>query len=85
MDCSPPVSSVNGILPARILEWVALFLVQEGNDQGIGVVAGGSSDSYYSKAKGRTLEEQLKTWTVVCCVLFAIVSVVLYLSLVKAW
>lgn len=64
---------------------IALFLVQEGNDQGIGVVAGGSSDSYYSKAKGRTLEEQLKTWTVVCCVLFAIVTVLLYLSLSKAW
>ena len=64
---------------------IILFLVQEGNDQGIGVVAGGSSDSYYNKAKGRTLEEQLKTWTVICCVLFAIVSVVLYLSMVKAW
>jgi preprotein translocase subunit SecG len=64
---------------------IILFLVQEGNDQGIGVVAGGSSDSYYSKAKGRTLEEQLKTWTVICCVLFAIVSIVLYLSIVKAW
>ena len=62
---------------------IALFLVQEGNDQGIGVVAGGSSDSYYSKAKGRTLEEQLKTWTVVCCVLFAIVTVLLYLSLLS--
>ena len=23
MDCSPPVSSVHGILQARILEWVA--------------------------------------------------------------
>ena len=64
---------------------IILFLVQEGNDQGIGVVAGGSSDSYYNKAKGRTLEEQLKTWTVICCVLFAIDSVVLYLSMVKAW
>ena len=60
---------------------IILFLVQEGNDRGIGVVAGGSSDSYYNKAKGRTLEEQLKTWTVICCVLFAIVSVVLYLSI----
>lgn len=67
------------------LTMVILFLVQEGNDQGIGVVAGGSSDSYYSKAKGRTLEEQLKTWTVICCVLFAAVSIVLYLSIVKAW
>ena len=64
---------------------IILFLVQEGNDKGLGVVAGGSSDSYYSKAKGRTLEEQLKTWTVICCFLFAAVSVVLYLSLAKAW
>ena len=64
---------------------IVLFLVQEGNDRGIGVVAGGSSDSYYSKAKGRTLEEQLKTWTVICCVLFAIVSIVLYLSIARAW
>ena len=24
MDCSPPVSSVHGILQARILEWVAV-------------------------------------------------------------
>ena len=25
MDCSPPVSSVHGILQARILEWVAIL------------------------------------------------------------
>ena len=25
MDCSPPASSVHGILKARILEWVAIF------------------------------------------------------------
>ena len=25
MDCSPPGSSVHGIIPARILEWVAIF------------------------------------------------------------
>ena len=25
MDCSPPGSSVHGVLQARILEWVALF------------------------------------------------------------
>ena len=28
MDCSPPGSSIHGILQARILEWVAIFLVQ---------------------------------------------------------
>ena len=28
MDCSPPGSSVHGILQARILEWVAIALLQ---------------------------------------------------------
>ena len=26
MDCSPPGSSVDGIVQARVLEWVAIFL-----------------------------------------------------------
>ncbi|MBR6488616.1 MAG: preprotein translocase subunit SecG, partial [Clostridiales bacterium] len=56
-----------------------------GNDQGMGVVAGGSSESYYGKAKGRTLDEQLKRWTVICSILFAIVSVILYLSVARGW
>ena len=39
MDCSPPGSSVGGILQARILEWVAIpfqgiFLTQ-GSNQGL--------------------------------------------------
>ena len=29
MNCSPPGSSVNGILQARILEWGGNFLLQE--------------------------------------------------------
>ena len=28
LDCSPPGSSVHGIFKARILEWVAIFLLQ---------------------------------------------------------
>ena len=64
---------------------IVLFLGQEGNDQGLGAVTGATTDSYYSKAKGRTLEEQLKTWTVISCVAFAIVSVILYLAVARHW
>ena len=28
LDCSPPGSSVHGIFQARILEWIAIFLLQ---------------------------------------------------------
>ncbi|MBP5261570.1 MAG: preprotein translocase subunit SecG [Clostridiales bacterium] len=64
---------------------VILFLVQEGNDRGMGVVAGASSDSYYSKSKGRSLEEQLKRWTAISAVIFAIVSVLLFLAVSRGW
>ena len=35
MDCSPPGSSVHGILQARILEWVAIFFSRDLPDPGI--------------------------------------------------
>ena len=35
MDCSPPGSSVHGILQARILEWVAISCSRDLSDSGI--------------------------------------------------
>ena len=35
MDCSPPGSSVHGILQARILEWVAIAFSRDLPDTGI--------------------------------------------------
>ena len=32
LDCGPPGSSVHGILQARILEWVAIFLLHLGGE-----------------------------------------------------
>lgn len=63
---------------------IILFLAQEGNDQGMGVIGGGA-DSFYNKSKGRTLEEKLKKYTLYCVVLFAVVSVALYLCINRGW
>ena len=78
------LSALDAILALAI---IVLFLVQEGNDRGIGVVAGSnaSNDSYYSKIKGKSLEMQLKRWTVICCVGFAVISVILYLAVARHW
>ncbi len=67
------------------LTMIILFLVQEGNDRGMGVVGGASNDSYYSKAKGRSLEERLKFYTKVAVIIFTISSVLLYLSIAHGW
>ncbi len=79
MDGLKIVLSIVDIILAVAI--VILFLVQEGNDQGMGVVAGGSSESYYGKAKGRTLDERNKRWTVICAVLIAIELIVLYFGI----
>ena len=41
MDCSPPGSSINGIIQVRILEWVAILFSQHGDCTHASCVAGG--------------------------------------------
>ena len=67
------------------ISMVILFLVQEGNDQGMGAITGSSNDSYYSKSKGQTLEERLKQATKLVAILFAVASVVLYFCVTKGF
>ena len=83
MSALDVVLSIFDILLGVIM--VVLFLVQEGNDQGMGAISGASSDSYYSKAKGQTLEERLKQATKVVAILFAVMSIILYLAVTKGF
>lgn len=64
---------------------ITLFLVQEGNDNGMGVIGGASSDSYYSKTKGRSLEERLKRYTMLVAVCFAVTSILLYIAISRGF
>lgn len=64
---------------------VVLFLVQEGNDNGMGIVGGASTDSYYSKSKGRSKEEQLKRGSMFTAIIFGVVTVLLYLAVSRHW
>ena len=56
VDCSPPGSSVHGILQARVLEWVAILFSRDLSDPGI---EPGSpvlqADSLPSEAPGKPL------------------------------
>ena len=83
MSALDVVLSIFDILLGIIM--IILFLFQEGNDQGMGAISGASSDSYYSKAKGQTLEERLKQATKVVAILFAVMSIVLYLAVTKGF
>lgn len=78
MDVFAIVLAVFDILLCIAL--VGLVVFQEGNDKGMGFIGGGS-DTFFSKEKGRAFDEKLKRFTTILAIIFAIVTVTLYLVL----
>ncbi len=64
---------------------IILVMSQEGNDQGMGIVGGSGTNSFYEKSKGRTFDEKLKKLTLFVAVLFAIITVALFLILARGF
>ncbi len=61
---------------------VLLVVFQEGNDKGMGVIGGGA-DTFFGKEKGRTIDKKLKRFTSLLAILFAVITVVLYLIIAR--
>ncbi|MBQ4284540.1 MAG: preprotein translocase subunit SecG [Lachnospira sp.] len=57
-----------------------LVLMQEGKQNGLGAIAGGSSDTYWGKNKGRTMEGKLATYTKILVAVFIIIAAVLNMN-----
>lgn len=57
---------------------IAVVLLQSGKDAGLsGTIAGGNSDSFFGKNRGRTLNGILEKLTAILAVLFVVLAVVL--------
>ena len=52
---------------------ILLILGQEGNQQGLGAISGGSSESFFGKNKGRTDEAKKSFLTKVLVGIFAVI------------
>ncbi len=50
---------------------IIVIILQEGNQQGVGVVTGGA-DTFFSKNKARSIDAFLARWTKVFAVVFVI-------------
>ena len=55
---------------------IIVIILQEGNQQGIGVVTGGE-DSFFSKNKARSIDAFLSRWTKIIAVGFVVFVVAL--------
>lgn len=60
---------------------VVVVLMQEGRSQGVGVVTGGSSDSYLSKTKGRSNQARLERLTRYMGIAFFVIVLATFLIL----
>ncbi len=70
-----------GIYIAVCLVMVTIILMQQGKEQGLGAIAGQQVETYWSKIKGRTREGVQKKITVVCAVLFFVLSIVIDMNI----
>ena len=80
-------SIVNGILIALMalvpLASIILVLLQPSNSQGIEAL-GGSSETFYGKNKGRSVESKLKLWTIICVAVLAVLSIIFFILQIPA-
>ena len=57
---------------------IILVLIQPGNSEGIDAL-GGSSETFYGKNRGRSIESKLKKWSWIVLGVIGVLSVVAYI------
>lgn len=64
---------------------IVLILLQPSNSQGIDAL-GGSSETFFGKNKGKSIEAKMKKWTWICLIVLVVVSIAFYvLSIPTIW
>ena len=69
-------SALGALLIVFAIIMIIVIILQEGNQQGIGVVTGGA-DSFFSKNKARSIDAFLSRWTKIIAVGFVVFVVAL--------
>ena len=67
---------LGSILAVVSIAIIVVIILQEGNQQGIGV-ATGAADSYFSKNKARSIDAFLSRWTKVFAAVFVLFVIAL--------
>ncbi len=65
------------VMALAALGAIILILLQQSNSSGIDAL-GGSSETFFGKNKGKSLESKLKKWTIVCLIVLLVFSVIYF-------
>lgn len=73
------------LMAVAALAAIILVMLQPGNSQGIDAL-GGTSETFYGKNKGRSVESKLKMWTIICLAILAVLAVIFFiLQIPQIW
>lgn len=73
-----PLLTILSILDILICIFiVVLVLFQDSNDRGMGTLAGGSNDSFYSSNMGRTKDVLMRKLTIILSICFVVLTIVI--------
>ncbi|MBQ7913214.1 MAG: preprotein translocase subunit SecG [Clostridia bacterium] len=57
---------------------IILILLQPSNSSGIDAL-GGSSETFFGKNKGKSIEAKMKKWTWICLAILAVLSIIFFI------
>lgn len=66
------------LMAVAALAAIVLVLLQPSNSTGIDAL-GGSSETFFGKNKGKSIEAKMKKWTWICLAVLAVLSIVFYI------
>ena len=66
------------LMAVAALASIVLILLQPSNSSGIDAL-GGSSETFFGKNKGKSIEEKMKKWTWICLAVLAVLSIAFFL------
>ena len=73
------------LMAVAALVAIVLVLMQPSNSSGIDAL-GGSSETFFGKNKGKSIEAKMKKWTWICLAVLVIFAIVFYiLQLESIW
>ena len=73
------------IMAVAALTAIILILMQPSNSTGIDAL-GGSSETFFGKNKGKSIEAKMKKWTWICLAILVVFSIAFYiLQLESLW
>ena len=73
------------LMCASAIAAIILVLLQPANSTGIDAL-GGSSETFFGKNKGKSMEAKMKKWTWICLAILVVFSIVFYvLQLESLW